>query len=620
MWNIDSIELTNLFSNKHTEYKLNNNICTVIFGENHTDNGMTNNGAGKTTLFEAICIALTNESLRSIRKESFINRDEDFCFVSLSMTNNVHNISLVIKRTFYRSNKPVKVELIENGVLNTQIVSVLEANKRVFELIGITKDDLLRYFIISQDNNYTFFNASDADKKEIMNRITSADMINPLLNNLSEMYHEKQANFDVINTRVSKLSERIETLKEQRQDLINNDNTDERIRDIESRIGKNELTIENDKRSIAFNHDEEKRLLKDIDVINVEEDVSDLKDKRNKIKKDIEHIESDVIDNKRVKRNLESELEDTIECPKCGYEFMHNTELENLTVEDAKKLLKQTDKELSQQKDKIELLNNSLTSVNNDIERVLKLLDKKSKLEFELKNLNRKNQSLQADIDDCNNRINRHKNDIVDIENNRGNNDALKSIDVKIKECEDEIKIKNKELKPLENDINIIKFWQFNMGKSGFMTYLANKSVKIIEGVTNNYLRKFGVDMSVIINGFKILKSGDVREKIDVFITNDGITEENFLSKSGGERGRVTLAGILGIQHLINLSTNGNGLNLLILDEALSGIDTNGTMEIINTLNKLNITVLMITQNIEDVSICKNYIRVVKENNISSIQ
>ena len=92
---------------------------------------------------------------------------------------------------------------------------------------------------------------------------------------------------------------------------------------------------------------------------------------------------------------------------------------------------------------------------------------------------------------------------------------------------------------------------------------------------------------------------------------------EQFLAKSGGERGRVILAGILGIQHLINVSTNGRGLNLLVLDEALSGIDANGTLEIIKTIEHMGTTVLMITQNIEDVSICKNYIEVVKENGVS---
>ena len=156
------------------------------------------------------------------------------------------------------------------------------------------------------------------------------------------------------------------------------------------------------------------------------------------------------------------------------------------------------------------------------------------------------------------------------------------------------------------------------MGKSGFMTYLANKSVKIIEGITNSYLRKFGVDISVLINVFTILKSGEVREKIDVFVSNDGVTSENFMAKSGGERGRVTLAGVLGIQHLINLSSNGGGLNLLLLDEVFPGIDNKGQEEIIKILNRLGTTVMLITQNISCDLNMENKIWVKKENGISS--
>ena len=175
----------------------------------------------------------------------------------------------------------------------------------------------------------------------------------------------------------------------------------------------------------------------------------------------------------------------------------------------------------------------------------------------------------------------------------------------------------NESLKSVQEEIDLIKFWQFNMGKNGFSTFLANKSIKIIEGITNSYLRKFGVDISVLINGFKILKDGSVREKIDVFVMNDGITAEQFMSKSGGERGRVTLAGILGIQHLINLSLNGKGLNFLALDEVFPGVDAMGQEKIIKVLENMGITIMLITQNVSESFNNENTLYVVKENGVS---
>ena len=81
MWNPIRIHFENLFAHEDSTYEFKNNTCTVIFGENKTDKGLENNGAGKTTLFEAICIALTNESLRNIKKETFINRNADSCYI-----------------------------------------------------------------------------------------------------------------------------------------------------------------------------------------------------------------------------------------------------------------------------------------------------------------------------------------------------------------------------------------------------------------------------------------------------------------------------------------------------------------------------------------------------------
>jgi energy-coupling factor transporter ATP-binding protein EcfA2 len=115
------------------------------------------------------------------------------------------------------------------------------------------------------------------------------------------------------------------------------------------------------------------------------------------------------------------------------------------------------------------------------------------------------------------------------------------------------------------------------------------------------------------------LKSGEVREKIDIFVSNDGVTLEAFLAKSGGERGRVTLAGILAIQHLINLSSGGRGLNLLLLDEVFPGIDSLGQENIINILDHVDFPVMLISQNINDDLNTRHKITVEKRQDVSTI-
>ena len=615
MWNPIRIHMTNLFAHKDSYYEFKNNACTVIFGQNKTDKGMDNNGAGKTTLFEAICIALTNESLRNIKKDNFINRDASSCKIEFELFNPAMRMSLKIVREFYRSGKPVKVEIWENEELNTQITSVNEANRRVLELIGVSREDLLRYFIISQDNNYTFFTASDTEKKEIMNRITSADMINPIIDELALRLHEKQAVYNDLESCVDKLSERKETLEEQRQEMLERDDTDEQISGIKAKIDNANSDIAEYENAIERIRKRQDKIDSEISDIHIE-DTTELKSKRKQKKSEVEDLESEITDNKRVKRNLESELQDTIECPNCGYEFIHKSDL-GLTVDDAKRLLSETEKEIKETSSKVEKKNTEIAKLTEKIRKAEANQDRVNELEDEKKQLRRKIASYSEIIKDLKEKTKRWQGDIEDLKKRKNDDSTLKNLNAKISECEKEIKQKTEEMKPIEGELDMIKYWQFHMGKSGFMTYLANRSVKIIEGITNSYLRKFGVDISVLINGFTILRSGEVREKIDVFVSNDGITAESFMAKSGGERGRVTLAGVLGIQHLINLSTNGRGLNLLIFDECFHGMDSRGQENIIKIFERMGITILVITQNVSESFNNENTLYVVKENDVS---
>lgn len=615
MWNPSKIEIYNLFAHKESVYDFKNNACTVIFGKNETDRGLENNGAGKTTLFEAICIALTNESLRAIKKDSFINRDEEECKIVFHLYNPVLKMKLRISRQFFRGNKSAKIEIWENDKLNKQVVSVNEANKRVLELIGISREDLLRYFIISQDNRYTFFTASDGEKKEIMNRITSADMINPVIEELDLRYKEKNAEYKEIDDEIGKLSDKKELLVEQREEVLANDNTEEELTELSEKIKEAEDEIE----EIDGNLEKWKKAVKtreeQIKTITVE-DTTQLKKDRKKLKEEIDELDEEVTETKAIRRKIQAELNETITCPNCKHEFINESELE-LSVEEAKGALKEADTAIAAAEKKLGIKNKKMKKLKTQIAEAERAEELVGEIEDEKSGYERKIKNKTEDKLELKNKIGKWEEDKRIIKKRKKDDKLLNSLNQRIGECDTEIDRLTKSLLPITEEMETIKFWQFNMGRSGFMTYLANKSIKIIEGITNSYLRKFGVDISVLINGFTILKSGEVREKIDVFVLNDGVTAELFMAKSGGERGRVTLAGVLGIQHLINLSTNGRGLNLLCFDECFHGMDSKGQENIIKIFEKMGITILVITQNVSESFNNENTLYVVKEKDVS---
>lgn len=610
MWNPISIEIHNLFAHKNSTYEFKNNTCTVIFGDNKDDKGLQNNGAGKTTLFEAVCIALTNESLRSLKKESFINREADDCKIIFCLENSAMKMKLRIERQFFRGSKPAKIAIYENGELNSQIVSVNEANKRVLELIGISREDLLRYFIISQDNHYTFFTASDSEKKEIMNRITSADMVNPVIEQLDLKFKEKDGEYKQINDEIGKLSDKRELLEEQKKEVLANDNTVYEIKRITESKETAEEVIRDKKNDIANYKKRIAELDKELSDI-VLTDVTELVKKKKKIQSECDDLESELLNNKKLLKKLKNELGLTITCPHCQKEFIPESQL-NLSPEEIREAIGQLNKETSVLSSKLEKREKSLEKVKKDILIAEEQKEEMDNLSYEKNKQQRRINNAQETIKEMQDSIDIYDKQIAELKRKKKDNKLLNSLNERIADYDKQIAELVNRLQPITDEIDMIKFWQFNMGKNGFSTYLANKSIKIIEGITNSFLRKFGVDISVLINGFKILRSGEVREKIDVFVLNDGITAEQFMSKSGGERGRVTLAGILGIQHLINLSTNGRGLNFLALDESLNNIDKKGIIEICKTLNGLNVTTMLIAQNVEDIDIFQNKLYVVK--------
>lgn len=616
MWNPISIEIHNLFAHKNSTYEFKNNTCTVIFGDNKDDKGLQNNGAGKTTLFEAVCIALTNESLRGLKKESFINREADDCKIIFCLENSAMKMKLRIERQFFRGSKPAKIAIYENGELNSQIVSVNEANKRVLELIGISREDLLRYFIISQDNHYTFFTASDSEKKEIMNRITSADMVNPVIEQLDLKFKEKDAEYKQINDEISKLSDKRELLEEQKKEVLANDNTVYEIKRITESKETAEEVIRDKKNDIANYKKRIAELDKELSDI-VLTDVTELVKKKKKIQSECDDLESELLNNKKLLKKLKNELGLTITCPHCQKEFIPESQV-NLSPEEIREVIGQLNKETSVLSSKLEKREKSLEKVKKDILISEEQKEEMDNLSHEKNKQQRRINNAQETIKEMQDNIDIYDKQIDELKRKKKDNKLLNSLNERIADCSKQIDELVNRLQPIADEIDMIKFWQFNMGKNGFSTYLANKSIKIIEGITNSFLRKFGVDISVLINGFKILRSGEVREKIDVFVLNDGITAEQFMSKSGGERGRVTLAGILGIQHLINLSTNGRGLNFLALDESLNNIDKKGIIEICKTLNGLNITTMLIAQNVEDIDIFQNKLYVEKNNGESN--
>ena len=615
MWQIKNIHFKNLFSHEDTQYEFRNNACTIIMGENRDEGG--NNAAGKTTIFEAISLALTNSPLRDdIDKEVFINRDFEDCWIELFMENKYMKSTLKITRQFFRGNKPVRVQIEENGELNTTLVSTNEANKRILELIGISREDLRRYFIIDQDNEYNFFKAGDVKKKEVLNRITSASMVNAAMDKLSENKKKLSEQKSKLSEQSISLNSKLDTLKEQLDEQLAVNNDDE-IKSLNDKKIAVERKISAYREEVSELHSDLAKAEKRLSTIKVE-DTDKLKKRKKKLKDEIEELENTIGENNKVIKVAKSDLEGSVTCPNCNEVFLVDNQL-HLSIEETREVISDAETENEKLNKDLSDKRNKLKDIQSKLQESEELIEKQSALKSRIKKLKLKIDEKEEYINSGNRKIEKINNDIEDLKKSVGNISLIKSLKDKIETCSKDLKKIEEDVKPIDEELAMVDYWIYYMGKSGFMTYLANKSISVLEGCVNSFLRKFKSPLSVSISGYKVLKDGSVRDKINISVLKNGLNAEPYMGKSGGERDRLNLAVLLSIQHLINLSTDGRGINLLVLDETFGCIDSVGQEGIIKILENLGITILMITQNISSEFNNENRVVVVKENDVSRI-
>ena len=129
-----------------------------------------------------------------------------------------------------------------------------------------------------------------------------------------------------------------------------------------------------------------------------------------------------------------------------------------------------------------------------------------------------------------------------------------------------------------------------------FKTYLANSKVEALSRITNEFLQNIGSDIRIRFDGYTVLKSGKIREKISISLLRDGVDCGSFGKFSAGEAARVNLATILAMQKLVNCNCeDGKGLDLLVLDEILEAVDEAGLAAMFEALNALGGTVLVVS-------------------------
>ena len=180
MWQLVKISANNICAFKEFAYELTLGRTTLVFGNNMDNDAQGSNGSGKSALIECIALAITGEPLRNVKNDEIINDAANEAEVRASFHNEAESTSMVVTRQFSRKNPQViQITVKDYGEEEQPIVcsSVAEYNKKVLDILGITKEDVFANYILSKSKYQSFLMSSDREKKEIINRFSNGDMV-----------------------------------------------------------------------------------------------------------------------------------------------------------------------------------------------------------------------------------------------------------------------------------------------------------------------------------------------------------------------------------------------------------------------------------------------------------
>lgn len=174
MLQFKKITVHNFGSYSHSEVNLlSRGFCLVSGKNNYKKDNALSNGSGKSFLWNAICFALTGETLNGLHSNlKNINIEENLCYVTIEF--NADGDEYLVTR--YVAPKS-DLKIIRNGE-DAGAKGIREAERKLGEFLpDITKDLLASTILIGQGMPNKFSSFSPSGRKELLERLTKSDFM-----------------------------------------------------------------------------------------------------------------------------------------------------------------------------------------------------------------------------------------------------------------------------------------------------------------------------------------------------------------------------------------------------------------------------------------------------------
>lgn len=242
-----------------------------------------------------------------------------------------------------------------------------------------------------------------------------------------------------------------------------------------------------------------------------------------------------------------------------------------------------------EEENKVKSLKNEITQFQLSVERE----------QASITNINTQIESIQRQID-------------LHLNIDRSKIEQLEAQTLELIEKEE---VLNDKLQVLTEEKKSIDAWALNFKM--FKSHLANKSLANVQSYTNLYLKEMGSNISIEIEGYRMMANKKLKEEISTIVLKDGFAVGSYGKFSKGEKARIDICNVLANQSLIDLNSPTGGVNMLLVDEVCDSVDEEGLFNIVNACQTLNRCIMIVSQN--TVNIVGHTIVIQKENKVSKI-
>jgi len=628
---LKKIFLKNFMAFEFAEFEVIQGKVIPIQGENLTDKGQKSNGSGKSALQDALYrICTGNTARKGINDKDLIRKGEKSSTIAAEFYETMNKEVIYIERTIYLKKSETVKCLINGSDQSDSYATVRDFNNFVLDdVLCTTKEDIDLVYIINSEKYKSYFFSSDKEKKDLIARFSGADVINGVDDFVKADIKTFENDIQVIEGDKRFIEGKIESVQSQIDNFSIEEEKQAKIRRIESIEDKidelheeaQNLAVEASKyarehKQVSKLVEEKKNQLKGIDksidrskLESVLGNIKEAGEVSKELETDKQNIKSLLNETLDKKASLENRVRGEIICPNCEFAFVPGKDINVKQVKKDIEKLKVSEEFVRKEIDEI----NESLSETNEIRKAKKAVnDELSKLDSinnKIERSEQRQEEIKGEVQDLEKRIQSIEKEPIE--------DKTIELKKSLKSLQKELKGKDKEIQKLQDNMFETKQWIFNFKQ--FFTYLTNSSLKVIEQETNKYLDGMRSDISIQIEGIKVLADGSTRENITPTILRNGFVEGKFGRMSGGERVRIDAANLIARQEIVNSTHPKGGIDLLFIDEVFDKLDGEGMTNLIYSLSELNKTILITTHITAHIN-SKPSVLVVKENNKARVE